>query len=90
MSFSTKNSAGPSACSVAFKVSVTQNAHCVILFVCLLSICNSYYYMYKATSFGGVFLLVAFHYIALVCNYCFFIVVNKISIYLSTCRPMHL
>jgi len=83
MSFSTKNSAGPSACSVAFRVSVTQNAHCVILFVCLLSICNSYYYMYKATSFGGVFLLVAFHYIALVCSYCFFIVVNKISIYLS-------
>jgi len=34
----------------------------------------------QATSFDGIFLLVAFHYIALVCNYCFFIVVNKISI----------
>ena len=25
----------------------------------------------RATSFDGVFLLVAFHYIALVCNYCY-------------------
>jgi len=42
----------------------------------------------QATSFDGVFLLVAFHYIALVCNYCFFIVVNEISIYLSTLQRM--
>ena len=48
-------------------------AHCVILFVCLLSICNSYN---RATSFDGVFLLVAFHYIALACNYCFLLVPN--------------
>ena len=35
----------------------------------------------QATSFDGVFLLVAFHCTALVCNYCF-IAVNKKSIYL--------
>ena len=60
---------------------------CVILFVCLLSICNSYnYYMYMVYvqaiyvmfSFDGVFLLVAFHYIALVCNYCFLLWLNAL------------
>jgi len=35
----------------------------------------------KAPCFDLVFLLAAFHCIALICYYCFFIVVNKISIY---------
>ena len=62
---------------------------CVILFVVRpLSICNSYIYYIifihvQTTSFDGVFLLLAFHCIALICNYCFLIVVNKISIYLT-------
>jgi len=39
----------------------------------------------QATSFDGVFLLVAFHYIALVCNYCFLLWLMKkyLSIYPS-------
>jgi len=36
----------------------------------------------------GVFLLVAFHCTAVICNYCFFAVVNKISIYLPVCVPV--
>ena len=35
----------------------------------------------SSCSYLFTFLLVAFHYTALVCNYCFFTVVNKISIY---------
>ena len=36
-----------------------------------------------AISFDDVFLLVAFHYIALVCNYCFFLLwlIKYLSIY---------
>ena len=56
----------------------------LILYISAL-VANKRVHIYvQATSFDGVFLLVAFHYIALVRNYCFFIVVNKISIYLST------
>jgi len=40
-------------------------------------------------AFDGVFLLVAFQCV-LICNYCFFIVVNKISIYLSIYVKMKL
>ena len=50
---------------------------------CLFVISYNYYNVYvQATSFDGVFLLVALHYIALVAII-FFIVVNKMSIYLS-------
>jgi len=57
-------------------------------FVCLLSISNSYnYYTYRvyvqATSFDGVFLLVAFHCTALVCNYCLLLwLIKYLSIYI--------
>jgi len=56
-------------------------------FVCLLSISNSYnkYVYVQATSFDGVFLLVAFHYTALVCNYCLLLwFIKYLYIYLST------
>ena len=44
----------------------------------------SYYMLYfQATSFYGVFLLVPFYYIALVCNYCFLLwLIKHLSIYL--------
>ena len=51
---------------------------CVIVFFCLLSICNSYkYYIYM---FGRPALM---EYTTVLLFYCFFIVVNKISIHPS-------
>ena len=49
-------------------------------FVCLSVF--SLFVIVQATSFDGVFLLVAFHCIALICNYCFLLCLIK-QIYLS-------
>jgi len=61
---------------------------CVILFVCVLSICNSYnnfllHVYVQATSFDGVFIVYSLPVYCFSLPLLFFIVVNKISIYLS-------
>jgi len=54
----------------------------LVIVIIVINIEPTHIYV-QATGFDGVFLLVAFHCIALICNYCFLIVINKISIYLS-------
>ena len=59
---------------------------CLLVIVIIVINIEPIHIYVQATGFDGVFLLVAFHCIALICNYCFLI--KYLSIYLSIYRSI--